>query len=105
MNIKKCNCFLYFHCLNHFQLLVALIIFPFASRVKDLHPLLAPSVGAVALVFFDFDFEVVDNGDAVGSKLDAAEYRFIRLFRGRISTLAQIKLNCLFINATCFNKS
>ena len=42
------------------------IILPFALG-KDIRPLLAPSVGAVALILFELDFEVVADADDVGS--------------------------------------
>ena len=44
------------------------IIFPFASRCKGLGPLLALYVWAVGF-WFDFDFEIVADADAVDSGL------------------------------------
>ena len=46
---------------------------PFASRGKVFVLFIAPSVRDVALVFFDFDFEVVTDADAVGSRHEAAD--------------------------------
>ena len=48
------------------------IIFPFASRCKGLGPLLALYVWAVGF-WFDFDFEIVADTDAVDSGLKDAE--------------------------------
>ena len=55
---------------------------PFASRGNGLHPLLAPAVEDVTLVYFDLEFEVEADAvaDAVGSRLEAADKRFVRIF-------------------------
>ena len=63
---KKFNCFSLF---TLFSTTSGRVIFAFcvARHLTDLRPILAPSVGAVTLVYLDLDFEVVANADAVGS--------------------------------------
>ena len=48
------------------------ITFSFESRGKDLRPLLASSEGAMTLIFFELDFEVVIDAVAVYRRLKAA---------------------------------
>ena len=61
----------------------------------------------VALVILDIDFEVVVEGDDVLESRFAAVKRFFRQLSGSVFVFAfpRIKLNCLFINVTLFNKS
>ena len=62
-----------------FSTIIYQLIFPFASRGKVLRPLLALYNGAVALVFFEIDFEVVADAVVVDSRYKAANniFRFI----------------------------